>query len=379
MFLKNSSLVVILLINLIFVFKYGVRQEFLPLYLLVVLYVFLFVGGVGLVHRLKEEINGCAKFNSLFLSLILVVFVAFVVISYAIDGNQLNTDRWSALEVSVKSVLNFEYPYDKLDHMGGRSSNFPGLIYIATPFYLLGNIALLQPFVFLITMLFIRNYKMEHHKKLLFLFLFLSSLSFLWEIFAKSDLMSNVILVLLFMMWWSKKHPINYMNKAIQLSFFAALLVFTRGFLAIPLTLFLFGPFLKTSIKEKVKFGSFLLLFLILLALPILLTLPSDEVLLGNNPVRNQTSYAPYWLMIIVVLLPFFVSPFITGISEVLRWSFVMLSVLLLGLFINNLILEGIEINIYGGLFDVSYLGILIPFSIFFYTFHHRNKNNASV
>ena len=263
--------------------------------------------------------------------------------------------------------------------MGGRSSNFPGLIYIATPFYLLGNIALLQPFVFLITMLFIRNYKMEHHKKLLFLFLFLSSLSFLWEIFAKSDLMSNVILVLLFMMWWSKKHPINYMNKAIQLSFFAALLVFTRGFLAIPLTLFLFGPFLKTSIKEKVKFGSFLLLFLILLALPILLTLPSDEVLLGNNPVRNQTAYAPYWLMMVVIFIPFFISPMIKGILGILRWSYIIMSLLLLGLFINNLILEGVEVNIYGGLFDISYLGILIPFAIFFYIFDQTDKNTVSV
>ena len=284
-----------------------------------------------------------------------------------------------ALEVSVKSVLNFEYPYDKLDHMGGRSSNFPGLIYIATPFYLLGNIALLQPFTFLLVMLFVRNYQMKNHQKLLFLFLFLSSVAYLWEVFAKSDLMSNVILVLLFMLWWNKRNHTNYMSKPILLAFFAGLLVLTRGFLAIPLTLFLFGPFLKASMKEKAKFGSFLVVFLMLLSLPILLNLPNDEILIGNNPVRNQTAYAPYWLMIIVLLIPFFVSPFIKGISGVLSWSFAIMTTLLVGLFINNLALEGVEVNIYGGLFDISYLGILIPFSIFFYAFQDTNRNMTSV
>ena len=379
MLLRNSSLIVILLVNLIFVLKYGVRQEFLPLYLVLLLYVVLFVGGFVIIDRWKEKINRYAKFNSLFLAIILIVFVAFVIISYAIDGNQLGTDRWSALEVSVKSVLNFEYPYDKLDHMGGRSSNFPGLIYIATPFYLIGNIALLQPFTFLLVMLFIRNFQMKNHQKLLFLFLFLSSVAYLWEVFAKSDLMSNVILVLLFIVWWSKKNPTNYIRKPILLSFFAALLVLTRGFLAVPLTLFLFGPFLKVSMKEKIRFGLFLVVFLVALSLPILLNLPSEEILLGNNPVRNQTAYAPYWLMMVVIFIPFFISPMIKGILGILRWSYIIMSLLLLGLFINNLILEGVEVNIYGGLFDISYLGILIPFAIFFYIFDQTDKNTVSV
>jgi uncharacterized membrane protein YciS (DUF1049 family) len=159
------------------------------------------------------------------------------------------------------------------------------------------------------------------------------------------------------------------------LAVLAALLVLTRGFVAIPLTLFLFGSFLKTTVRKKILFGTMLMVFLVVFTIPILITLPNKEIVMANNPILNQTSYAPSWLMIAVLLLPFIVAPLIKGISSVLGWTYGILTVLLFGLFLENLILFGIEINIYENLFDISYLGILIPCAIFFYSFYQTDNN----
>ena len=81
MFLRNSGLVVILLVNLIFVLKYGVRQEFLPLYVLVILYSFLFAGGVAIINKFKEKIDQYARFNTVFLGLILLVLISLSILN----------------------------------------------------------------------------------------------------------------------------------------------------------------------------------------------------------------------------------------------------------------------------------------------------------
>ena len=143
-------LMVYLFVNSLFVLKYGIRQDIISEYILLVFYLSFVLGGLFFLEKKKIFINNLTQFRKSFLFIAILVFLVFVAVNLIVDGQTLNTDRWSALEVSIRSVLNFEYPYDKLDHLGGRSSNLPGLIYIGLPFYLLGDVGLLQPFVFLL-------------------------------------------------------------------------------------------------------------------------------------------------------------------------------------------------------------------------------------
>lgn len=52
------------------------------------------------------------------------------------------------MEVGIRSLLSGEYPYTVVDHLGGRTSNFPGLFLIVLPFYLMGSVGYLQVFTF---------------------------------------------------------------------------------------------------------------------------------------------------------------------------------------------------------------------------------------
>ncbi len=128
------SLIVYLLVNSLFVLKYGSRQNFVSQYLLLFLYIGMVGFGLYFINKRKEVINKAKHFKYYFLGGSLVVFIAFVLINIFIDGNTLNTDRWSAMEVTIQSVLNGEYPYMVKDHLDQTSSNLPGLFYIGLHF-----------------------------------------------------------------------------------------------------------------------------------------------------------------------------------------------------------------------------------------------------
>lgn len=354
-------------INCMFVLKYGVRQAYVSEWILLPGYLVFVMGGLFLMNTQKKRINRWASFRKGFVLIYILIFLVFVIINFLVDGESLNTDRWSALEVSVHSMLNLEYPYDKLDHLGGRSSNFPGLIYIGLPFYLLGDVGLLQPFVFLFTILLVSKSNHQNTSKLKFLFLWVSSLAFLWEVVAKSDLMSNMMIVVLFMYLWHQKYSEDYFQKSSRLGFLSSFLVLTRGVVIIPLTLFLFRSFVKTTGKKKLVFVMSLLVGIVLWSLPILIALPDWEIVEKNNPFLNQTAYASFSITAFFLLIPFLISLFLKNLQQIFTASFGILSIMLIGLFVWNAYDEGWYHNLVVGLYDISYLGMIIPFFLFAY------------
>ncbi len=150
-FIKTNNLltatlkIVFLFINLLFIYKYGFRQNFISVYLVLIIYTlissfFLFkdIFKIKLIQNLNIKL--CFK-----TFVFLVVTIIFLVTFYT-DGNSLKVDRWSAIDVAISALLNGEYPYTAIDHLNGRTSNFPGLLVLGIPFYLLGNVGYLQIF-----------------------------------------------------------------------------------------------------------------------------------------------------------------------------------------------------------------------------------------
>lgn len=363
---QNVLLILYAVINLLFVLKYAKRIEFIHNYLSTAIYGVFLIGSYYFFLKLKEPINELKKFDTIFFIFSLILFIGLLLVNYTVDGFSLNSDRWSALEVLIKSILEGKYPYSVLDHLGNTSSNLPGLFYVGLPFYILGDVGYLQAFVFLIITLFIYFSKVKNDKKIFLLLLILLAPSYFWEVFAKSDLMSNCFLVLLFISFWQEKYFNQIFRKHILLAFFVAFFALTRGTVVIPLTLFLFYSFYKINIRKKISFVVWMLFFAIVISLPILINLPTLDFVIEHNPFNHQTRYAPKVLIISSLLLPFVFSFKLKEKSDVFLYSTYILAGLMFLTFIINAIEEGFNANLYGDLFDISYLSIIFP-SLFFY------------
>jgi hypothetical protein len=250
------------------------------------------------------------------------------------------------------------------DHLNQTSSNLPSLFYIGLPFYALGDVGLLQPFTFLCIAFALFRMKVEVYIKFLVLFLILISPAYLWEVFAKSDLISNIVLLVLFMLYWNNTYKSTLFYKTKTLAFFCAFFVLTRGVVVIPLVLFFFKAFLKLELKRKVLFLLSFMIFVLLLSFPVLITIPDIKTVIEHNPFNHQTRYSPKLLQVVFILLPFFIALKIESIQHVFKYTVILLTMLLFITFGVNVLEEGFEENLYGNLFDISYIPMILPFVI---------------
>lgn len=364
---KIIALVVYLIINSFFILKYSIRQEYFSTLSIFLIYNILVVIGIYLIYFFRDFISKVKKVNYYFLAVCILIFVVFVLVNVFIDGNTLNSDRWSAMHTTINGVLNGNYPYSLKDHLGQTSSNLPGLFFIGLPFYLIGNVSLLQPFIFLVTSLLLFKSKLEMYKKAIIVFLLIVSPAYLWEIFAKSDLLSNIFILVFFIILWDIKFKLNYFKYPFLLSFFIAFLVLTRGIVVIPLTLFLFSSFIKSSNKAKLKFSIGFLINMVLISFPFLITLPEIEVIKEHNPFNHQTRFTPKWVQITFIILPFIFGVRIKKIHQVIFQSLLFLTLLLFLSFILEIIDEGYKNTLHNSSFDISYLTMILPFSILYF------------
>ncbi len=281
------------------------------------------------------------------------------------------------MEVSIKALLNGEYPYMAIDHLGGRSSNFPGLFLIGIPFYLLGDVGFLQPFVFLFILFMLTKSNFNPYQKSIILILLIFSPAYLWEITVKSDLMSNIILIIMFIMIWHLKYFKNYFKYPILLALILSILVLTRGIVVIPLSIFLFKDFYKSPLKIKLNFLISFITFLSLLIIPIILLSPNYESLKEYNPFILQTRQTSIILQALTLIFAVFISFKIKNIKQVFTWSFNIIFFILFSTFIFYLVKYGVNKSILDSVFDLSYLGMVIPFIIVLIALNSDDHNEG--
>lgn len=373
---KKFFLIVYIIINSLFVLKYSNKIEGLPSFIFMLFYIVLIIFSLLLYIKVKAILNNVKKMNFILFAFSLCFFCLLMFINLKVDGLSLNTDRWSALEVLIKSILEGKYPYAILDHLGNTTSNLPGLFYVGLPFYLLGDVGFLQPFTFLFLSIFIILSKIKNDEKVFIFLLFTLAPSYFWEVIGKSDLMSNCILVLLFISIWQQKFKNNIFKQSYLIAFFSAFLVLTRGIVAIPLTIFMFSEFIKVKPYKKLLFILCFLMSLIFISLPVFIDLPSLTFIKEHNPFNHQTRYAPKILILISLLLPFVFSFKVKNSSDVFLFSTYILSGLMFVTFILNVIEEGFYANIHGNLFDISYLSMILPFILMYFLEKAKNLNN---
>lgn len=362
--------ILFLFINNLFIIKYLSRQDQLNEYLLALGYTFII--GVSIYSYSKIPLKQC-HYKVLFYIATVCFFALTVYMNITVNGYALNTDRWSAMHFAIKALFNGEHPYAAIDHLGGRTSNLPSLIFIGIPFYFLGNIGLLQSFSFLV-FIYVLSVIFDNYKDRLFtLLLLIASPSYFWEIYAKSDLMSNFIILLMFLIIVQNKFSENKQTSPYGLSFFSTALLLTRLTAIIPISLLLFKKFWNYSIKEKIQFVLMGILTLSLFTYICFNKVEDFEYFKKYNPFTLQNRQLPLLISFTTILIPLFYSFKIINIKSLIKASVSFLFIPISIAFFLTVIEKGWQKSIINSFFDISYLNILMPFLLILLTFNYKS------
>ncbi len=354
-------------INLLFILKYSLRFSSLLTILSISFFSLYTIAAIQLYKKRlgQQRINKSKHFKYFYIGLVVIMAIFFIWINVKTDAYKLHVDRWSALAGGIQAVLKGQYTYTVADHLGGRTSNLPGLFIIGLPFFLMKDVGLLQVFTFLLISYLIYDYFDQNYEKLFALLLILSSPAYYWEIFVKSDLMSNLILVMTFLIYWQKKLPKKSFDKPFSLGIITGILLFTRLIVLIPFEIFLFQEFIKTSTKNKRKFIVALMLTIIFIWLPILYTIESFKTFIHYNPFSLQSSQIPFIWLVFFLLVPLFVASRIGhDLDKKILFSGIFLLLPVLYNFIDLITKIGFERSFIGSVFDISYFNMALAFVI---------------
>ncbi|MFI8380128.1 hypothetical protein [Leeuwenhoekiella sp. NPDC079379] len=380
------SLILLILLNWVYVFKYGIRYfEVFEVALVAFFYAGLVV---ALVARFPKKFKPDQTLeNRIFYGLVVLFFAVTIYINVKIDALALQIDRWSAMTEGITAILNGTYPYSALDHLGGRTSNLPTLFLIGLPFYLLGDVGILQSFTFLIFTGIIYKLIKSPAIRIVSLLLLISSFWYLYEIVVKSDLVSNTILVLASLVYLFKILNKEGLKKAILLGVLIAILVFTRLVFALPLGILFALPFAKASLSERFKFLLGFFTAAICLGALVFYTCPSLEVFYAENPFTLQNRQLPLWLSLLLAGLAIYFLSRLETVEQLIRNSFVALALPVVVAFFIIVKDAGFEGAIIDSHFDITYFNLFTPFLVLYLSLQldarcvddHAQKNPLQV
>jgi len=360
----NKYLLFYVFINLLFVFKYSHRISLNIAVTTTILYTILIILFFNFLVWNQNKINRFKNFNIFFIVISLLAIAFYIFLNIYVDGKSLNVDRWSAMSVGIKNLLNGNYPYTAIDHLGGRTSNFPGLFFLGLPFYLLGNVGFLQVFVFVLLSWYVYKFIPTNFQRILIISLFILSPAYLWEIYAKSDLMSNLILLFIFIDYWSKKHRDNLFNQPLIAGIIIGVLTMTRGVVVLVLLIYFFKAFFIKITKQKMLFLFTIIATILLLILPIYITMPAWDIVKEKNPLALQTSLLPSYLYLIFILSAILLS-YIINKKRIIWWAFLIIFIPVLTSFVLFIYEFGFERSLLQSRFDISYFNMSLTFIIF--------------
>lgn len=368
-----SSLLVTIyfFINLLFIIKYSSRVGNNTVIFTVVIFFVIYILLNFIYTRIiiKES-----YLKYVFFSIIILFFFFTISINNYVNPNFLNVDRWSAMEVGVKAVLNGEYPYSAIDHLGGRTSNLPTLILLGIPFYLLGDVGYLQSFAFVLFSYTIYYFFNNYKDRLFVLFLLIMSPSYLWEVYVKSDLMSNFILILSVSLFIFKFYNKRILKNEFLIYVISVFIVFTRLTAIIPISLVLFPKFLKTPLKKKIVYSLISIVTLIFLLFIGFKNMENLNQFRLYNPFELQNRQLPLVVSIVTVIMPLWYSFKINTDIQFVLYSLYFLLIPIVIAFIMSVLDNGFGSVLFNSAFDISYFNIIMPFLLLLLPLSLNNK-----
>lgn len=349
-------------VNGIFIIKYG-SEHFSALQASAFLFLYIIVFS-GFIFLVKKIILKDSVFKILFWLIVPLFFLCTIYINRTVDSQNLMTDRWAAMEISINAILRGEYPYNIVDFQGNESSNLPVLVLLGMPFYLLfGSVGYLQCFVFVVFSLIVFKFFKNYRERVVAICLLIFSPSYLYEIYTKSDLFSNFIIavgaILFLWKYFIKSTKLRYEYVAI----IAALLLLTRIPILFPLMILLLRKVYFLSFRQKFIFGSVLILTTIPFMIWFFLPAESWELIKYHNPFQLQ-SKQPVFFSFFFFTLAGILSFKVKNVRNVLDYSSFVLFFSVMSVFLLMIYWYGLKSVFFESGFDISYFNVAMPFFI---------------
>ena len=356
---KNTSsqiaICLIISISFIFSYKYVARITNYSLYISIAYALLLF-------WMTDYILNGGRVLNNRLLYSIIAIYMLFIVIAFSIiNPANLRVDRWSVITCFWDAIISGIYPYQVKSHMGGYPGAFPFYFLLALPFYLLGEIGYFSLLGLLVMLVDINLYfKEDNQRKMAAIYLLLFSVAICWEMVARSTLLINAALILLYSMWM-----VSNKNQSIKqytiMGIVGGLLLSTRSIFVVPIILCCAYCFLKQlKFKELIVYGcSFMIAFSITIV-PFILWDP--QLFIKYNPFTEQGGVVGSYISIALIMISVMVGFWVKTEAQFYLGSGLIIYGAAFMYFISRFIQNGFnpELLITGA--DISYFILALPF-----------------
>lgn len=342
-------------INVLFVWKYAHDRIQYPLILSLIYIVIIAIVLFLVLRDYRTDLSANIQ-NRIYFSIVAFFACALTIIMFQFDPGKIAVGRYPAMYEWITRLLSGEFPYAS----SVNPSGLPFLFIVAIPFYLLGDLGFFQIFSFLVFGFI--TYK-ESGKSDLFKFrttlLLITAPIFLFEIVVRSDLFSNMVIVIFYLVIFRSYNRNGGYISPVLLGVAAGLLLSTRGVVFIIYIVF----FLFMIREHRFKYGLFIVSMLAGFAItlaPFLIW--NADYFIASGPFAIQLSYIPGWVFVISII-----ASVICGLTiRSLRAIYTSIAIVLFGVvfiaFVISLLNFGLTESVLGDRFDISYFSFALPF-----------------
>lgn len=357
-----------LFVNFLFVYKYSARIT--NLYLtLSLLYSVIVVLVIGFMLQNRESFQSLNKCRVYFPIVILLV-VLYAVAMFHIDPFSTRSGRYPALYTFIHRLLSGDFPYVS----GQNISGFPFLFFLLIPFYLIGDLGLFQICSFVVFSIILHKRYAEEKVSYAPLLLLALSPALLYEVVVRSELFSNMVLIVLLFYVLERIKPIRSIRTLFFAGIVAGFLLSTRGIVLLPcLIYFLF--YFRKDIKSLGFFGFSAGLGFVITFVPFVIW--SKELFIQNNPLAVQKSYIPDWLLILSILGCVLIGYSVDTFRRICRSTAFLLFGVVFLCFVVSVVQNSFNQAVFER-FDITYFCFCLPYLLLSFKFNPRSPHRTN-
>ena len=347
--------VIYIFTNALFAWKYAAEYLQYPLILSLIYIVIIFIVIYLVLRDYKINLSKSVQ-TKIYFSVVFLSACVLTIIMLQFDPAKIAVGRYPAMYEWISRLLGGEFPYAS----DINPSGFPFLFVLAIPFYILGDLGFFQIFSFLVFALIIHlGCSKNDLSRFRSILLLIGAPIFLFEIVVRSDLFSNMVMVMLYLLIFQLYGRNRGYIFSILLGFAGGLLLSTRG--AVFLIYIIF--FLYMIRMHRFKYSLFIFSMIagfILTLVPFLIW--DAKHFVESGPFAIQLSYIPVWVFILSIIASVACGLGIKSFKGIYNSISVMLFGVVLIAFVISIVNFGLTESVLGDRFDISYFSFAFPF-----------------
>ncbi|MBX9807334.1 MAG: oligosaccharide repeat unit polymerase [Flavobacteriaceae bacterium] len=297
--------------------------------------------------------------------LLILYFIFAIALLYFVPKESLSVDRWSVISSFWQNYFHNEYVYAAKSFGGNYPGPMPFYFILALPFYLMGELGLFSFLGITAFVLVIKKLnKSFEYTSISFLYI-ATSLFYIWEICARSNIFINGSLILFSILFFFKKYK-KALNSNLIFGIIIGLLLSTRNVFVIPYIIaIIFALRTKKIDLENTFYLGIITLFIFSLTfLPFVWNHFADFKLM--NPFIIQSSFLmPFKYTLLFIFIAFCLSFFCKEEEEVYFYSGLSLFLTILFYFGFMIFNYSFKTAYYESKADISYFILCLPFFIY--------------